>query len=169
QGQLASVNTSYAARDTAFNAAKGATQNRDAAYSAAIETIAGWSNQWQAQGIDPQILSDLGLIVHDTTPTTKPVFTPSGMTVTLFADGTNWVRWERNGNEYGIKFDLEVAYDGSNDWQAVTTVTAKSYKHMNQTPGREVVYRVRARNGNNVSGWLTSSSYYEGSPSLQVA
>lgn len=168
--QLTSLNAAQAARDAAFNAAKGATQDRDTEVSDALALIAGWANQWQAdENIKAQTIADLGLIVHDTTPTPKPVFTPGAMTLTPSATGTNWVRWERNGNQQGIKFDLQVAYDGSNDWTAVTTVTAASYKHQGQTPGRETAYRVRARNGNNVSDWQTGTAFYAGAPQLQVA
>lgn len=38
-----------------------------------------------------------------------------------------------------------------------------------QTPGRETTYRVRARNGNNVSDWLTATAFYTGEPELLVA
>jgi hypothetical protein len=169
QTQLTNLNSSYAARDAAFNAAKGATQDRDGEIKTTLEAIAGWANQWQATDVDPQLIADLGLIVHDTTPTTRPVFTPSDLTVTPNATGTNWVRWNRNGNQQGIKFDLQVAYDGSDNWTAVTTVTAASYKHQGQTPGRETAYRVRARNGNTVSDWLTGTAFYTGEPELQVA
>lgn len=169
QTQLTDLNAAYAARDAAFNAAKGTTQDRDSEIEAAIALTANWANQWQAQGIDSQLIADLGLTVHDTTPTTRPVFVPADMTVTPNATGTNWVRWARNGNAQGIKFDLEVAYDGSDAWTAVTTVTAASYKHQGQTPGRETAYRVRARNGNTVSDWLTGTAFYTGEPELQVA
>lgn len=169
QALLTDLNTAYAAREAAFNAAKGTTQDRDGEINAALDAIAGWANQWQAQGVDPQLIADLGLLVHDTTPTTRTVFTPSKMTVTPDAAGTNWVRWNRNGNVQGMMFDLEVAYDGGNDWTAVTTVTSASFKHMGQTPGRSTAYRLRARNGNTVSGWLTGTAYYAGAPSLQVA
>lgn len=169
QTQLTDLDAAYAARTTAFNAAKGATQDRDAQITAAKDLVASWANQWQAQGIDSQLLADLGLVVHDTTPTTRTVYVPSDITVTPNATGTNWVRWNRNGNVQGMKFDLEVAYDGSDVWTAVTTVTAASYKHQGQTPGRETAYRVRARNGNTVSDWITSTAYYTGTPELQVA
>jgi hypothetical protein len=168
--QQTSLNTADADRTAAFNAAKGATQTRDTEVSDTIALIAGWANQWQADdSISPALIADLGLIVHDTQPTPRPVFVPANITVTPSATGTNWVRWQRNGNAQGIKFDLQVAYDGTDNWTAVTTVTAASYKHQGQTPGRETTYRVRARNGNNVSDWLTATAFYTGEPELLVA
>ena len=170
QTQQTALNTSDADRTTAFNAAKAATQARDTQIAATLELIAGWANTWQADGtIAPALIADLGLIVHDTSPTPKPVFVPGALTVEPSATGTNWVRWSRNGNQYGIKFDVQVAYDGTDNWTAVTTVTAASFKHQGQTPGRETTYRVRARNGNNVSDWQTGTAFYTGEPELLVA
>ncbi len=168
--QQTALNTSNANRDAAFNAARAATQDRDAEIAATLDLIAGWANTWQADGsIAPALIAELGLIVHDTQPTPRPVFVPANITVAPSATGTNWVRWQRNGNVQGIKFDLQVAYDGTDNWTAVTTVTAASFKHQGQTPGRETTYRVRARNGNNVSDWLTATAFYTGEPELLVA
>jgi len=170
EAQQTALNTSDADRTAAFNAAKAATQARDTQVAATLELIADWANQWQADGtIAPELIAELGLVVHDTVPTPRPVFVPTDITVAPSATGTNWVRWHRNGNAQGIKFDLQVAYDGTDNWVSVTTVTAASYKHQGQTPGRETTYRVRARNGNNVSDWLTATAFYTGEPELLVA
>ncbi|MEX2244626.1 MAG: fibronectin type III domain-containing protein [Fimbriimonadaceae bacterium] len=169
QAKLASLNAAAAARDTAVNAAKGATQTLNDEIAETTALIAQWANQWQAGDVSEALIADLGLKVHDTTPSPRPVFVPANITVSPSATGTNWVRWQRNGNVQGIKFDVEVAYDGTNNWILVTTETGASFKHQGQTPGRETTYRVRARNGNNVSDWLTATAFYTGGPELMVA
>ena len=162
--QLTALNAAFTARNTAVDAAKAATVAKDIEINKTLALIAGYSNSWQANAAIPDtLIAALGLTVHDDNPSPLPVYVPIELVVVPTTTGTNELRWKRNGGEYGVKFDIQVSYDTPGDWRAVTTVTAAKYKHTGQTPGQTAYYRVRARNGNNVSDWsVTASTFANG-------
>ena len=117
------------------------------------------------------LIASLGLVVRDTQPNPRPVFVPTELVVIPNTTGTNELRWKRNGNVSGIKFDIEVSYEVPGAWTAVSTVTAARYKHTGQTPGQTAFYRVRARNGSVFSDWSVSASTFanDGDGTLSLA
>jgi len=172
QAQLTALNTAFAAQQTAHDAAKAATLAKDLKVTETINLVRGYANQWQAMPTVPDtLIAALGLVVRDTQPSPRPVYVPSELVVVPNTTGTNELRWKRNGNKNGIKFDIEVSYDVPGAWTAVTSVTAAKYKHTGQTPGQTAYYRVRARNGSNVSDWSVSASTFanDGDGALQLA
>ncbi|MBS1716076.1 MAG: fibronectin type III domain-containing protein [Armatimonadetes bacterium] len=172
QSQLAALNSAFAARETALEAAKSATVAKDQKVAEVIGVIRGYANTWQASATVPDtLIAALGLNVRDTTHTTRPVFVPLALVVLPNVTGTNELRWKRNGNLQGVKFDIEVSYEAPGAWAAVTTVTSAKFKHTGQTPGQTAYYRVRARNGANVSDWSVSASTFanDGGGTLTLA
>ena len=80
-----------------------------------------------------------------------PPTPPSDLTVTPFANGINRLTWVRNNNVQGTKFIIEAKRSANGAWQFVDVVTATRFDHINQTPGVPVMYRVKAKRGNQES------------------
>lgn len=110
---------------TAHDAAKSATNAKNAAYEAAFALVQRWSNTWQPNPtISDSLKISLGLVIRDTTPSPRPIFPISNLSGTGNSVGTVKLRWSRNGNLPGCNFIVQCRPVGG-DW-AFLTVTAKT-------------------------------------------
>jgi hypothetical protein len=156
-------------RQNAADAAKAATLTKDAAKDAALELVRTWANQWQNNPAIPKtLIQQLGLPVRDTTPSPRPIFTPSQLSATGFSNGVNKIRWNRNGNQSGCTFVVEYSRNNGTTW-AIAGVTNKArFDHTGQPP-KATLYRVRAeRRGQQSPPTDPVALFFEGDDSVQL-
>ncbi len=103
-------------------------------------------------GLPTNILEELGLSVSDGPSAPTQPNAPVDLVVTGTSEGTNHLKWKRNGNRQGTLFVIEGKIGDATTWSIVGVVTSSSYDHTNQTPGVKAQYRIKAKRGDLESG-----------------
>ena len=85
---------------------------------------------------------------------------PSDLVATGTSDGTNHLKWKRNGNRQGTIFIIEGKIGAATTWSIVAAVTNSAYRHTNQTPGVKAEYRIKAKRGDLESGPSNTAVVY---------
>ncbi len=101
--------------------------------------------------VTDQLRVEAGIPVRDVVRTTSVPVTPVDLVAVADAAGTNSLRWAGAGNSSGIQFVIEAQVGGVGAFGMVDVVTATSYRHTSRVVGQQVVYRVRARRGSQIS------------------
>lgn len=112
------------------------------------------------KGLPVNILEELGLSVNASYFGTTAPSAPLDLVVTGTSDGTNSLKWKRNGNRQGTTFIIEAKIGSSDNWVMIDAVTGASYKHKNQTPGVKIQYRIKAKRGEFESGCTNTAVVY---------
>lgn len=158
------------AQVNAIDAAKAATSLKRQQKCAMLDLVRLYANQWQANPtISDELKQQLGLPIHDKSPTPRSVFPPSDLYVRAISSGTNWLRWDRNENFPQTVFEIQCSYDVPNNWQWIEVTMKTDFRHTGQTPGRTVFYRVRANRPTGVSAWSNIGVAYGQSPSSELS
>jgi hypothetical protein len=119
------------------------------------------NNSFKAiDGLPSNILEELGLSVSESHSGSSTPAAPADLVATGTSDGTNSLKWKRNGNRQGTTYIIEAKFGDSNDWVIIDAVTRSNYKHLNQTPGVKVQYRVKAKRGEFASGYTNTAVVY---------
>ena len=162
---LQAIRTDLDAKVTADTSAKEAA----AAASAARKTSRKTANMQASfrskaivanPGISNSLKEQLGLNVPSPKTVTPPV-APASVSVQPFANGINALSWGRAGNRPNTQYVIEAKRSQNGAWQIVDVTTKTKYDHIAQTPGRQVLYRVKAKRGDLVSGYSTGAVAYE--------
>jgi len=111
-------------------------------------------------GLASNILEELGLNVNEGNSGGSTPAAPSDLVVTGTSDGTNSLKWNKSGNRQGTTFIIEAKSGDSGEWVMIDAVTSSVYKHINQTPGVKIQYRVKAKRGDLVSGFSNIAIVY---------
>lgn len=106
------------------------------------------------------LIEQSGFNLDDDIKSSNPPIQPLDLVVTGTSDGTNSLKWSRNGNKQGTLFVIEAKIGDSNDWSMVDVVTNSKYEHKNQTPGVKVNYRIKAKRGDSLSTASNSAMVY---------
>ncbi len=101
-----------------------------------------------------------GIPVRDTIRTTSAPVTPSALVAVADAAGINNLTWDGSANASGIQYVVEAKIAPALDFSTVDVVTAQKFAHTAQMPGRNVVYRVKARRGTATSAPSNTASVY---------
>lgn len=112
------------------------------------------------EGLGSNIIEEMGLNVNEGNFGNVQPSAPLDLVVTGTSDGTNSLKWKRNGNRSGTMFIIEAKIGDSNDWVIIDAVTGASYKHKNQIPGVKIQYRVKAKRGDFDSGYTNTAVVY---------
>ena len=119
--------------------------------AAVLALVGGYNAEWQADAsVSDLIIADLGLTVHDETPSTIGVFTPLNFVASGQGNGAVKMKWARNGNVWGCAFLIEVSYDNGATWQ-VSSSTTQAKKTLTGVTIRPTAYRVRAERHGSIS------------------
>ena len=110
--------------------------------------------------IPDSLKEQLGLNVTDKKRSTVPLYAPAGLIAEGKSDGTNKLRWERNGNIPGTQFIIEARIDDSKEFVFVAVTTKITYEHKNQKPGIPAIYRLRATRSDELSGYSNEAVIY---------
>jgi hypothetical protein len=105
------------------------------------------------------LIAATGLAVHDHGPSPVVPQEPTELAAAAFSNGTVDLRWERNGNPYGVVFVVETSPDGAN-WKFVTSTKRRRLTLTEFQPGTLAWFRVRATTAAQQSVWSASASIY---------
>lgn len=154
-----SLNDQVAAQATARGAVTDCTNER----TDTIELIGRFSAMFKANpAVTDELIAQLGLPPRNQGGDHLPVYDPTNLSALGCSNGVNQLKWNKNGNLAGVTYVIEAAYDGSTDFEIVDLSTSTKFEHFDQTPGREVVYRVFARRRNIRSGYSNTAVIYAG-------
>lgn len=156
-------------RVAAADAAKAATITKNSTKVAALNLVRLWANQWQNDpAVSDELKSQLGLPIHDETPSPRPIFTCTQLSATGYSNGVNKMRWFRNGNLYGASFVVEFSRDNGTTWSIAGVSTKASFDHLNQPPVA-TLYRVRTeRRGLSSPPTDPVALFFEGGETIQL-
>ena len=114
------------------------------------------------KSIPRELLAQMGLKVSQGKTSSLPN-EPLNLMVMPNVAGYTDLKWDKNGNKPNTIYDIEAQTDGSAAWTHVESVNGTKYRHMNQTVGKQVVYRVRAKRAGQTSGFSSAAvAYYNG-------
>ncbi|HMS40687.1 MAG TPA: fibronectin type III domain-containing protein [Pyrinomonadaceae bacterium] len=111
-------------------------------------------------GLPGNILEELGLNINESNIGTSTPTAPTNLVATGTSDGTNSLKYNRNGNRQGTTFIIEAKIGDSNTWAMIDAVTGSTYKHKNQTPGVKIQYRIKAKRGDLESSFSNTAVVY---------
>ncbi len=149
-----------AARANAAAAAISATADKNDNRAGVLALVGLFNNEWQANPLVPDtLIADLGLTIHDETPSQIGVFTPLNLLAAGNGNGEVKLNWSRNGNVWGCSFWIEVSYDGGTTWQ-LTSSTTKAKAKLTGVTIRPTAFRVRAERNSQISSPSSASSVY---------
>ncbi len=104
---------------------------------------------------------EFGFDADDLTPSAVVLQAPQNLTVKGFSNGTNELKFDRNGNKTGTVFIIEGKVGESANYSIIGTTTKTSYRHAGQKPGVKIVYRIRAQRGEQFSEYGNEAVIYE--------
>lgn len=113
---------------------------------------------------NPNIATDTkaSLGINVTHTSVSPVECPTEVMASGYANGTNVIRWNRNGNAKNTTFLVEALYENKGPWSFVGITNKTKLVHSGQVPGRNVTYRVFAARDDKRSGSSGWGTIYEG-------
>ena len=115
----------------------------------------------RAGNVPAERFVQVGFDVDDATPTPNTPQTPLDLSVKGFSNGTNTLKFNRNGNKQNTVFIIEARIGDATDYAIVGTSTKTTYEHKDQKPGVKVVYRVRAQRGDEISDPSNEAVVYD--------
>jgi hypothetical protein len=104
---------------------------------------------------------EFGFDEDDLTPSAITPETVLDLSAKGASNGTNTLKFNRNGNKPGTIFLIEAKIGDAPDYIIVGTTTKTTFEHKGQKPGVKVVYRVRAQRGDDVSEPSNEAVVYE--------
>jgi hypothetical protein len=121
-------------------AARGATATKNLKREQIVRRVRAYTREFKAKpDLSP---GDLGLLGVVKTQPGQPLQMVTKLVIAPSADGTNLIKWDRNGNSQTTNFIIECSAGGASDYRFVGSTTKTRFKHENQTPGRPLWYRV---------------------------
>lgn len=175
---LEAVAETFASSLTDWEAAKGSYDEASEAKAnerqGAIDAFTQLLNlMYATPSVTPEAISSLTLTPRSGTRTPVVPVTPTDFIATPFADGTVELKWNRNGNKYGVVFEVETASADQTDWHIGLSTTKTKLRVGGFAPGVPAWFRVRASKNGLSSEFSFNSGIYipapEGSGSLEVA
>lgn len=140
------------------HALKGATKQKVTTRKNATNAVRSLANQFKANpAISQNSLGELGLL---TSKESHPVRSVIKVDVVGFDNGTNQLKWNRNGNSSDTVFLVEYSLDLGTTWFLAGAVSRVKFIHENQIPGRTVYYRVFANRAGVTSAPTTPTVAY---------
>ncbi|MCD9185372.1 MAG: hypothetical protein LUM44_02995 [Pyrinomonadaceae bacterium] len=111
--------------------------------------------------VPPNKFEELGLDADDSIASIIAPQTPTALVVEGFSNGTNKLKFNRNGNKQNTIYIIEAKSGDAADFVIVGTTTKTTFEHKNQKPGVKTVYRVRAQRGDDYSDYSNTATVYE--------
>lgn len=103
------------------------------------------------EAISDSFIEQAGFNVDEGSKSPIVPIQPTSLVVTGTSDGTNSLKFNRNGNKQGVLFIIEAKIGDTGEWGMIDAVKTTKFEHKNQTPGVKMQYRVRAKNGELIS------------------
>lgn len=109
----------------------------------------------------PDKYVEFGFDADDLTPSAIAPQTPADLSVEGFSNGTNELKFNRNGNKTGTVFIIEAKIGEAANYSIIGTTKKTNYRHTGQKPGVKIVYRLRAQRGDQFSEYSNEAVIYE--------
>ena len=106
------------------------------------------------------MIEELGFDPDDDTPTTIVAIAPSDLVVEGRSNGSNYIKFKRNGNKPVVNFILEMKIGDETQYKFVKVLSKTRFEHKNQTPGVRAFYRVKAVHGDSESTYSNEAVVY---------
>ena len=131
---------------------KAATESKNIKKDAVIDTIRILARQVQAKpGVSDNLKSQLGLNIHDSSPSSLTPFPPKDLSAEIGIGGVCVLKWNRNSNSPGTIFLIETSVNTMADWHLIGTTTKTMYNaHLSADKGRNY-FRIKAQKGDIIS------------------
>ncbi len=143
---------------TQIFAARGATATKNLKREQIVRRVRAYTREFKAKpDLSP---GDLGLLGVVKTQTGQPLQMVTNLIIVPSAEGTNLIRWDRNGNSQTTNFIIECSAGGPTDYRVVASTTKTRFKHVNQIPGRPLWYRVLATRAGKTTPPCSAVSVY---------
>jgi hypothetical protein len=97
--------------------------------------------------VSDTLLEQIGFDARESNAVSIPVTTPKDLSASGTSDGTNSMKFNRNGNKQGTKFFIYAKYGDSAEPVLIDVITGTKYDHKDQTPGVKVQYFIIAKRG----------------------
>ena len=143
------------------DAAKAATTVINQTRKSDDQFISDLKVRMRLEKVPPEKFVEAGLDADDSTPSVVAPQTPTDLVVEGFSNGTNKLKFNRNGNKKNTVFIIEAKSGDAVDFVIVGTTTKTTFEHKNQKPGVKTVYRVRAQRGGDYSDYSNLATVYE--------
>jgi hypothetical protein len=104
---------------------------------------------------------EFGFDADDLVPSIITLSTPMDLVVQGYSNGTNELKFDRNGNKQGTTFLIEAKIGDALDYTIIGTTRKQSFKHTEQKPGVKTLYRTRAQRGDDFSEYSNVATVYE--------
>lgn len=111
--------------------------------------------------VSPDKFAEIGFDPDDSVATVIVPQTPTDLVVEGFSNGTNKLKFNRNGNKPSTIFNIEAKIGNATDFVIIGTTMKQTFEHKNQKPGVKVVYRIRAQRGDDYSDYSNTATVYE--------
>lgn len=105
-------------------------------------------------------ITDLGLPLRDTVPTTVIPVAPSELSVRGFDTGINRLVWKSGGNLRGVSYIVEYRVGSTGPFLFLDVTSKTTMDHAGQTPGQRVEYRVKAKRTTHESAYSNTAVVY---------
>ena len=123
--------------------------------------LGGYNTTFKAnKAIPDSMIEELGFDPDDDTPTTIVAIAPSDLVVEGRSNGSNYIKFKRNGNKPVVNFILEMKIGDETQYKFVKVLSKTRFEHKNQTPGVRAFYRVRAVHGDSESTYSNEAVVY---------
>lgn len=145
---IASASATFATKLTARiaqeNQFHAAVEDKNLQRGTSLDTVRLYAGKfYSTPAIPDPLFLELGLAVHDESPTPREPSTPLDLVVNEDPDG-NLLKWKRNGNPSNATFLVQYQVPGGS-WQILGVTNKVRFYHENAEPGLQISYRVFAQ------------------------
>jgi len=136
----------------AENAFKQAVQAKDISRKNFKDCFKKYTKDFQLiDAVTDDLRAALDITIKDKIPTPNIPHQPQGLKAEGSPQGVNYLNWDKGDNKQGMLYVIEARTADQAEFTLVDMVTATKYQHKNQTPGKFMLYRVKARKGDDYS------------------
>lgn len=139
--------------ETKKAALSASVETKDATKDSIIQKIRLIVNKIQANpAVTPSLKAQLGISTRTGSTNLQHPVAPSDLVAELQSDGSVNLTWNRNANAPRTQFVIESIVGNGTEWSLLDVVTRTNYTHQGIGRGEQIMYRIKARKGNETSG-----------------
>jgi len=145
----------------AENAFKQAVQAKDISRLNFESCFKKYTRDFQLiEAVTDDLRAALNITIKDMIPTPNNPHQPQDLKADGSPQRVNYLNWDKGENKPGMLYVIEARTADQAEFTMVDMVTATKYEHENQTPGKFMIYRVKARKGDEYSIPSNEASVY---------
>ena len=145
----------------AENAFKQAVQAKEISRKDFEDCFKKYTKDFQLiEAVTDDLRAALNITIKDMIPSPLVPHQPKDLKAEGSPAGVNILNWKAGENKPGMLYVIESRTADQAEFTMVDMVTATKYKHKNQTPGKFMIFRVKARKGDEYSIPSNEASVY---------